>query len=89
MAEASMGAYGAAIGVAIVLAGVTFALRGKGHPEPLEQIHQHYKLKIKSVLDSNMLNLAVFLNLFCKYMMHALEGVQNTQTSQGVRVSNI
>ncbi len=36
MAEASMAAYGAAIGVAIVLAGVTFALRGKGHPEPLE-----------------------------------------------------
>ncbi len=36
MAEASMVAYGAAIGVAITLAVVTFALRGKGHPEPLE-----------------------------------------------------
>ena len=36
MAEASMAAYGAAIGVAIALAVVTFALRGKGHPEPLD-----------------------------------------------------
>ncbi len=36
MAEASMAAYGAAIGVAIALAVVTFALRGKGHHEPLE-----------------------------------------------------
>ncbi len=36
MAEASMVAYGAAIGVANALAVVTFALRGKGHPEPLE-----------------------------------------------------
>ena len=36
MAEASMAAFGAAIGVAIALAVVTFALRGKGHPEPLE-----------------------------------------------------
>ncbi len=36
MAEASMAAYAAAIGVAIVLAGVTFALRGKGHHEPSE-----------------------------------------------------
>ena len=33
MAEASAAAYGAAIGVAIALAVVTFALRGKGHPE--------------------------------------------------------
>ena len=29
-------AYGAAIGVAIALAVVTFALRGKGHPEEPE-----------------------------------------------------
>ena len=36
MAEASMAAFGSAIGVAIALAVVTFALRGKGHPEPLE-----------------------------------------------------
>lgn len=36
MAEASMAAYGAAAGVAIALAVVTFALRGKGHPEPLD-----------------------------------------------------
>ncbi len=36
MAEASIAAYGAAIGVAIALAIVTFTLRGKGHPEPLE-----------------------------------------------------
>jgi len=36
MAEASIAVYGAVIGVAIVLAGVTFALRGKGHPEPLD-----------------------------------------------------
>lgn len=36
MAEAGIAAYGAALGVAIVLAIVTFALRGKGHPEPLE-----------------------------------------------------
>jgi hypothetical protein len=36
MAEASMAVYGSAIGVAIALAVVTFALRGKGHHEPLE-----------------------------------------------------
>ena len=36
MAEAGMVAYGAAIGVAITLAIVCFALRGKGHPEPLD-----------------------------------------------------
>ena len=36
MAEASMAAMGSALGVAIALAVVTFALRGKGHPEPLE-----------------------------------------------------
>lgn len=36
MAEASMAAFGAAAGVAIALAVVCFALRGKGHPEPLE-----------------------------------------------------
>ncbi len=33
MAEASIAAYGAAIGVAIALALVTFALRAKGHAE--------------------------------------------------------
>jgi len=31
-----MAVYGSAIGVAIALAIVTFALRGKGHKEPLE-----------------------------------------------------
>ena len=36
MAEASMAAFGSALGVAIALAVVTFALRGKGHPEPIE-----------------------------------------------------
>jgi len=36
MAEAGVAAYGAAIGVAITLAIVLFALRGKGHPEPLD-----------------------------------------------------
>ncbi len=36
MAEAGIVAYGAAVGVAIVLAIVLFSLRGKGHPEPLE-----------------------------------------------------
>ena len=36
MAEADMAAYGSAIGVAIALAVVTFALRGKGHPEEPE-----------------------------------------------------
>jgi len=36
MAEASAAAFGAAIGVAIALAVVTFALRGKGHPEEPE-----------------------------------------------------
>ncbi len=36
MAEASMAAFGSALGVAIALAVVTFALRGKGHPEALE-----------------------------------------------------
>ena len=32
MAEAGMAAYCSAIGVAIALAVITFALRGKGHP---------------------------------------------------------
>jgi len=36
MAEAGIAAYDAAIGVAISLAIVLFALRGKGHPEALE-----------------------------------------------------
>ena len=36
MAEASVAVYGAAIGVAVALAVVTFALRGRGHPEPIE-----------------------------------------------------
>jgi len=30
-----MAAFGSAIGVAIALAVVTFALRGKGHPDPV------------------------------------------------------
>ena len=30
-----MAAFGSALGVAIAFAVVTFALRGKGHPEPL------------------------------------------------------
>ena len=34
MAEASMAAVGAAIGVLIAIAVVTFSLRGKGHPDP-------------------------------------------------------
>lgn len=36
MAEAGMAAFGSAIGVAIALAIVCFALRGKGHHEPLD-----------------------------------------------------
>ena len=36
MAEASMSAFGAALGVSIALAVVTFALRGKGHHEPID-----------------------------------------------------
>jgi len=36
MAEASIAAYGTAIGVAITLTIVCFALRGKGHSEPLD-----------------------------------------------------
>ena len=36
MAEAGMAAYGSAVGVAIALAVVCFALRGKGHPEPID-----------------------------------------------------
>jgi hypothetical protein len=36
MAEASMAAFGSAIGVFIALAIVCFGLRGKGHPEPVE-----------------------------------------------------
>jgi len=38
MAEASMAAFGAAIGVAIALAVVTFVLRAKGHAE---EAHDH------------------------------------------------
>ena len=34
-------------------------------------------------------NLAVVLYLFCKNILHALEGVQNTKLASGVRVSNI
>ncbi len=36
MAEAGMAAYGTAIGVAIAVAVACFALRGKGHPEPID-----------------------------------------------------
>ena len=36
MAEAGIAAFGAAAGVAIIMAIVLFALRGKGHPEPLD-----------------------------------------------------
>jgi len=36
MAEAGIAAYGATVGVAIALAVVCFALRGKGHPQPLD-----------------------------------------------------
>jgi len=34
MAEASMAAFGAAIGVMIAMAVATPGLRGKGHPDP-------------------------------------------------------
>ena len=36
MAEAAMSAFGAAIGVLIAMAVVTFALRGKGHTQTIE-----------------------------------------------------
>ena len=36
MAEASLAAYGAVIGVALALAALTFSLRGKGHHEEIE-----------------------------------------------------
>ncbi len=36
MAEAGIAAFGATVGVAIALAVVCFALRGKGHPEPID-----------------------------------------------------
>jgi hypothetical protein len=36
MAEAGIAAFGATAGVAIALAIVCFALRGKGHPDPLD-----------------------------------------------------
>ena len=36
MAEAAMSAFGAAIGVLIAMAVVTFALRGKGHAQSIE-----------------------------------------------------
>lgn len=36
MAEAGLAAYGAVIGVGITLAIVLFALRGSGHPEPID-----------------------------------------------------
>ena len=36
MAEAAMSAFGACIGVLIAMAVVTFALRGKGHPQSIE-----------------------------------------------------
>ncbi len=46
MAEASMAAFGSAIGVAIALAVVTFALRGKGHPEPMDQLKEKFPFTI-------------------------------------------
>ena len=36
MAEAGLAAFGSALGVAIELAVVFFALRGKGHPDPID-----------------------------------------------------
>ncbi len=36
MAEAGKAAFGAAVGFGDALAVVCFALRGKGHPEPLD-----------------------------------------------------
>ena len=36
MAEASVAAFGSAVGVAIAMAVVAFILRGKGHKESLE-----------------------------------------------------
>jgi len=39
MAEAGIAAYGTVIGVFISLAIVLFALRGKGHPEPIDEIN--------------------------------------------------
>ena len=36
MAEASIAAFGSALGIGIALAIVCFALRGKGHPEPID-----------------------------------------------------
>ena len=36
MAEAAMSAFGAAVGILIVMAVVTFALRGKGHAQSIE-----------------------------------------------------
>ena len=36
MAEAAMSAFGAAVGVLIAMAVVTFALRGKGHTQTIE-----------------------------------------------------
>jgi len=40
MAEASLAVYGAVIGVAITLAAVCFALRGKGHHEEIETLEK-------------------------------------------------
>ena len=45
MAEASIAVYGAAVGVAIALAVVTFSLRGRGHHEPIEQIEWRWKIR--------------------------------------------
>ena len=46
MAEAGMAAFGAAAGVAIALAVVCFALRGKGHPEPLDYTKEFFLYNI-------------------------------------------
>ena len=37
MAEAGIAAFGTAAGVAIAMAIVLFALRGKGHPESIDE----------------------------------------------------
>ena len=38
MAEASMAAFGSVAGVAIMLAIVCFAIRGKGHPDNIPNV---------------------------------------------------
>ena len=63
-----MAAFGSAIGVAIALAVVTFALRGKGHKEPIESSsikQNYYTLFLLRLPSPNNSSILISLPIFC------------------------